>query len=335
MDLHSLVDQAHGEICLDALQKGQHSSCETGFKQWSPGKSPVEYLRSGEQPHYLWVESGDVLRVSSGRDTDLSERSRISLPQVNEWKNGNGEGCTASVGKESVYPNILLITDQRLLLFVGREYQDDILELGFHETDVDVDLAEGTILADGIQYQFKPLESDPSKLNFILQESDFSRKSVDIDIQIKDASRNTESNRPSSSGTILEQASPKYSSRNASLSKLRALSPREFEHWVAEAWESMGYTCTVTSKGQDSGIDVIAEKDGERTLIQAKRYTDSKVGIATVQRVAGLLVDSQFDASEVAIVTTSEYTDDAIERAEKIDTLMIVDGFELSSIPQS
>ena len=107
---------------------------------------------------------------------------------------------------------------------------------------------------------------------------------------------------------------------------LTGLTPRGFEEYVADLWRARGYECRLTSRSRDSGVDVIAEKSEERVLIQVKRYSDCDVGIETVQRVAGLLVDEEFEASKVLVVTTAGFTADATQRGERIGALELVDG---------
>lgn len=330
MNIQNLIDSANGELSAGVLQKTRDGLSEEEFEEWSSGVTPVEYLRDDEQPHYLWAQSGNVVKVTSDHSTKLIDRCRVPLSSVNKWKNKHGKGKVGYIGSEQFYPNITLITDQRFVIFVGKEPEDEILEFNFEETQVTIDLVESSILADDIQYQINPLEADTSKFHFVLEESNFTRAPVSMETGISNAgSTNTESS--SSDLTLTQNVSSSYFDGKPSLSKIKSLSPRDFEHLVAEVWRSMGYSCTVTSKGRDSGIDVIAKKDDEQVLIQAKRYTDKNVGVDTVQRVAGLLVDKQFDPSKVAIVTTSEYTNDAIDRANQIDSLSIINGFELVS----
>lgn len=115
------------------------------------------------------------------------------------------------------------------------------------------------------------------------------------------------------------------------LDVLTGLTPRSFEEYVADVWRASGYTCRLTKRSRDSGVDVVADRGDERLLIQVKRYTNRDVGIETVQRVAGLLVDDEFNASRVLLVTTSGFTAAAKRRARRISNLELVDGTGLVS----
>jgi len=115
------------------------------------------------------------------------------------------------------------------------------------------------------------------------------------------------------------------------LDLLNGLTPRGFEEYVADVWRASGYTCHLTKRSRDCGVDVVADKSDKRLLIQAKRYTSSDVGIETIQRMAGLLVDEEFAASRVLVVTTSGFTQDARERAERINDIELIEGTGLVS----
>lgn len=109
-------------------------------------------------------------------------------------------------------------------------------------------------------------------------------------------------------------------------------SHREFEVLVADLWREGGFDARATKYVQDFNIDVIAESDSRRELIQAKQYKPgNKVGVGTVQRTAGLLVE--FDADSVAVVTSSSFTANARESVDRMDEqVRLVDGEKLRDL---
>jgi len=109
-------------------------------------------------------------------------------------------------------------------------------------------------------------------------------------------------------------------------------SHREFEVLVADLWREGGFDARSTKYVQDYNIDVIAESDGRRELVQAKQYKQGHtVGVSTVQRTAGLLVE--FDADSVAVVTSSSFTDNARESVSRMDEqVRLVDGEQLCDL---
>lgn len=102
----------------------------------------------------------------------------------------------------------------------------------------------------------------------------------------------------------------------------------DFEHFVANLWETMGWQTTVSQASIDAGIDVIAEKDNpypQKKVIQAKRYAESTtVGGPDIQQYASLR--TQVDgADSVIIVTSSSFTSSAEDRAKDLN-VKLVDG---------
>jgi len=102
--------------------------------------------------------------------------------------------------------------------------------------------------------------------------------------------------------------------------------PIEFENLLAELWDEYHDATWVTRARQDRGIDVVVRSaEGDRILIQAKRYAQhNTVGIDEVQRTAGLLLE--FPASEAVLITSSSFTKSAKKSAKSIDNLRLVDG---------
>lgn len=114
--------------------------------------------------------------------------------------------------------------------------------------------------------------------------------------------------------------------------KLYEVSPEEFESVIADLYRDEGYAARTTQSSNDDGVDVIAESDEERVLIQAKRYKPSRtVGVDPVQRTAGLLSDREWNPTSVVVATTAGFTDPAKERAEKTDNLELLDGLSLAN----
>jgi hypothetical protein len=86
----------------------------------------------------------------------------------------------------------------------------------------------------------------------------------------------------------------------------------EFEHFLKELFSQMGYEARVTKASGDQGIDVIAEKDGNKIGIQAKCYSGSVGNSAIQEAVAGI---QYYHLDKAIVVTNSSYTDSAIKLA--------------------
>lgn len=106
--------------------------------------------------------------------------------------------------------------------------------------------------------------------------------------------------------------------------------PEEFEMLCAEIFKKRGYKTQMTSGGGDYGADVVARKKGLTLIISAKRYEESrKVGNRWIQQLIGAM--PHFDADQAVLITTSDFTRQAIQQAEK-STIELINGEELSRI---
>jgi restriction system protein len=127
---------------------------------------------------------------------------------------------------------------------------------------------------------------------------------------------------------LISAAKPKIISVNeAMVSALKkrpadifSLSPRQYEHLVAELLSDMGYDVELTPATRDGGKDILAYlKTNCNTflcLVEAKRYrSDRKIGIEIVRTLYGTLCDSK--ANSGMIVTTSSFSKDAHEFENK------------------
>jgi restriction system protein len=123
------------------------------------------------------------------------------------------------------------------------------------------------------------------------------------------------------------------------LDKLKTVSPSFFEKIVVDLLVSMGYGGSVKDAGKtigksgDGGVDGIIKEDklGLDTIyIQAKRW-EGTVGRPEVQKFAGAL--QGFRARKGVFITTSSYSNDALDFVKNIDSkIVLIDGAELSRL---
>jgi hypothetical protein len=89
---------------------------------------------------------------------------------------------------------------------------------------------------------------------------------------------------------------------------LRGLTPKEFEDYIAELFNRLGYKAYAVGGPNDGGIDVIAEKDGKKHYIQCKKYFKSReVSVGDVRDFYGALAD-KLSNSKAYFITTSKFT---------------------------
>lgn len=102
--------------------------------------------------------------------------------------------------------------------------------------------------------------------------------------------------------------------KQSGLDSLRAMSWREFEMLVGEAFRRHGYSVEETGLGgADGGVDLILHKNGRKELAQCKQWRKTQVSVATVREMWGLATHHGADA--VKIVCIGNFTADAAEFA--------------------
>jgi restriction system protein len=99
----------------------------------------------------------------------------------------------------------------------------------------------------------------------------------------------------------------------------------DFEVFVASVLNAMGYKTTLSAKGGDSGVDIIAYKDElpPRILVQVKS-TDADIPETTLQSLKGALREGDYGL----FVTLSDYTKKAKSYLEQNPCIRAVNGSE-------
>ncbi len=111
----------------------------------------------------------------------------------------------------------------------------------------------------------------------------------------------------------------------ASLSKIDKMSGTDFEQYLKQLYEKLGYKVRLTPGTMDFGADLLLEKDGIKTALQAKRYK-STVGEAAVQQV--IAAKNYYHCDKAAVVTNSRYTN-AAKKLAKETKVILIDRYHL------
>lgn len=98
----------------------------------------------------------------------------------------------------------------------------------------------------------------------------------------------------------------------ADMPALDRLTGEAFEEHVAARFRGLGYRVKLTPNGADFGADLVLGKDGERTVVQAKRWKND-VGVKAVQEVVA--AKGHYQAQRALVVTNSRFTAQAIQLA--------------------
>lgn len=98
------------------------------------------------------------------------------------------------------------------------------------------------------------------------------------------------------------------------ISDIDTMSGELFEKYLEVLFERLGYKVERTRYIGDYGADLIIQKDGIRTAVQAKRYK-GKVGVKAIQEVVG--AKGYYNCDRAMIVSNSYFTRQAKELASK------------------
>ncbi|OJE37261.1 hypothetical protein BAQ44_16700 [Bacillus mobilis] len=93
----------------------------------------------------------------------------------------------------------------------------------------------------------------------------------------------------------------------------------QFEEFVAQLFQEMGYKTEVTSSSGDYGIDVIAKRKGLTMGIQAKRYSDKVPNKAVQEVIAGIAF---YNLDQGLVITNNYYTKPAQNQAKGTNVLL-------------
>jgi len=113
------------------------------------------------------------------------------------------------------------------------------------------------------------------------------------------------------------------------IDSIKALSWKEFEELVAEAYRRQGFRIIENGFGPDGGVDVKLIKDNQTTLVQCKQWRSKNVGVAVIREMFGVMTAE--NASKVVIICCGGFTRDAKSFAEN-KPIELVGGTELLSI---
>lgn len=117
---------------------------------------------------------------------------------------------------------------------------------------------------------------------------------------------------------------------SANAESLNAMSWRDFELMVGEAFRLQGYDVRERGgRSADGGVDLELHREGELFLVQCKQWREYRVGVVIVREFYGVM--SRSGASGGFLITSGRFSDDAVAFAQ--DThLQLIDGKELFAL---
>jgi len=99
-----------------------------------------------------------------------------------------------------------------------------------------------------------------------------------------------------------------------------AMTGLDYEVWVSERLQHLGWKTRVTQGSGDQGVDVVAEKGGTVVAIQCKKYS-SPVGNKAVQEAFS--GKTYIGANKAAVVTNASFTRSAYELAQSVGVQLL------------
>ncbi len=119
-----------------------------------------------------------------------------------------------------------------------------------------------------------------------------------------------------------------YIIRKAGLPEIDKLSGTDFEIYMEGLFNNLGYKVERVGKMADYGADLIIEKDGVRTAVQAKRW-NGPVNIKAIQEINTAM--AHYNASKALAVTNSRFTYNATRLARE-NHVELIDRQKLASL---
>lgn len=117
--------------------------------------------------------------------------------------------------------------------------------------------------------------------------------------------------------------------RLATTRDICALSPSQFEAYVALLFEKAHYHVQRTGGSGDHGVDLVVKRRGTTGVVQCKRYMEA-IGPSTVREFIGAMTNAGM--KEGFLVTTSGFTAGAEREARKAPyKISLIDGERLVS----
>ncbi|MBV9172615.1 MAG: restriction endonuclease [Chloroflexi bacterium] len=110
------------------------------------------------------------------------------------------------------------------------------------------------------------------------------------------------------------------------------MAPVEFEDWVGARFEDLGYRVKSTALSGDHGVDLVATRDGEKVVIQCKRYRDWKISEHVMRGLYGTM---QHESADRAYLVTTSYLTAPARTWCRGKPIEIWDGSCLSSMSTS
>lgn len=104
------------------------------------------------------------------------------------------------------------------------------------------------------------------------------------------------------------------------ISQIDSLSGTEFENLLKDIFEKQGYEAQTTKHSHDFGADLILNKNGKVSILQAKCYSKN-IGIKAIQEI--ISAKKHYLAEEMFVATNRYFSKEAVILASEHDVRLI------------
>lgn len=119
-----------------------------------------------------------------------------------------------------------------------------------------------------------------------------------------------------------------YGIKKYTINDAQNLSGKEFEIFLKQLFNNLGYQVENLRHTKDQGADLIISKFGERIAVQAKRYSGN-VGNSAIQEIVAAI--KHYNTNRGMVITTSYFTSSAVELA-KSNNIELIDRDKLENL---
>lgn len=105
---------------------------------------------------------------------------------------------------------------------------------------------------------------------------------------------------------------------------IRRFSPKDFEFYIADLFNRLGYKSQVVGASHDGGIDVIVEKNNVKDYIQCKKFITQQVTVGAMRDFYGALAN-KLAQGKGYFITTNVFTLEA-KLFAKDKPIELIDG---------
>ncbi len=293
------------------------------YRVWGVHTTDDELFLDGDVIAIGWKEMGDLCLIENTRET-FKERYKEIYPKAKKGSIANGAGMLyrflneAQIGDYVVYPSK---SDRNVNIGIIEgeyAYSPDAKEYAQQRKVKWLKHFPRTAFSQGALYEIGSAMSFFSVKNY----ADEFLAALDAGFKKLPSSDDSDDESVAATSEEIIEITKDFILKELS----KDLKGYDFELFVADLLNAMGYRTLVSNQGGDSGIDITAYKDElpPRILVQVKSQ-DGDIKEATIQSLKGAMREGDYGL----FVTLSSYTKNAQKYLDSTPIIRGINGSEL------